>query len=140
MLVYVVFLLSSLKCDLIKAIQVPCGETYKTPDGNHCTPCSPGYSKLSDCLNDKEQDRCAKCPDGEYQPKCDNSHKCKKCRLHCSPGEIQVQACSAISDIKCQCEDGKFEVPEAGKPNETTCTPHSDCRPGEGLVKKGTVK
>ncbi|XP_053404270.1 uncharacterized protein LOC123554275 [Mercenaria mercenaria] len=122
----------------IFCIRLPCDQTYEAKNGHQCYPCSPGYFKVSDCVVNGEQARCRRCGHEEYQPYCDTSIKCARCRLFCPNGQVPVKHCNATSNKECKCKAGSFWKPDAAKPDEGHCKPHSKCGPGEGRAETGT--
>lgn len=116
---------------------VPCYEPFKANNGNLCYPCSRGFYFVSDCTKDREQAKCAKCVDNQYQPNCTLAQKCAPCTHVCPPKQVMVKDCHFTSNAVCQCEEGRYFEPEMGKPDEGVCKLHTLCDIGSGLLAKG---
>lgn len=117
---------------------MPCNQTYKA-NGHLCYPCSEGFHKLSDCVNDNQMARCERCGLGYYQPNCNIALTCEKCSQYCPDKYmVQIKECSVVADRVCKCASETFWYKEGA--NDGFCRKYSLCEPGRGLLVPGSAE
>ncbi|XP_052230754.1 uncharacterized protein LOC127844523 isoform X2 [Dreissena polymorpha] len=108
-----------------------------------CAMCRPGSHWVGHCLTSGASADCVPCPHDQYNPAFNRAIYCKQCRTSCwnqnhehesVQREEIVQACTGISDLKCQCKEGYWR--EKGTNN--ICQRVLTCGQGQGVKTKAT--
>ncbi|XP_008575564.1 PREDICTED: tumor necrosis factor receptor superfamily member 14 [Galeopterus variegatus] len=117
----------------------PCKEE-EYPVGTECCPkCSPGYHVKHTC-GELTGTVCVPCPPRTYTAHYNGLSECLPCRV-CDPamGLVTRRRCSSTEDSMCGCSQGHFCITEDGD-HCTVCLPHTICRPGQKMLKRGTER
>ncbi|XP_052231695.1 tumor necrosis factor receptor superfamily member 14-like isoform X2 [Dreissena polymorpha] len=129
---------------IVLIYSVRCDERiYYEHNNMTCVMCPPGSHWVGHCLTNGASADCVPCPHDQYNPAFNRAIYCKQCRTSCwnqnhehesVQREEIVQACTGISDLKCQCKEGYWR--EKGTNN--ICQRVLTCGQGQGVKTKAT--
>ncbi|XP_037695342.1 tumor necrosis factor receptor superfamily member 10A-like [Choloepus didactylus] len=109
-----------------------CGPHEYWTAGRCCRPCPPGHHVSKPCRSPHTRGRCEACAPGTFTAHPNGLPACLPCST-CSQDQLAVQECSAASDRRCQCQDGRFHR-AAG--SEGPCRRCSTCPKGMAILQK----
>ncbi|KAA0707500.1 hypothetical protein E1301_Tti016365 [Triplophysa tibetana] len=117
-----------------------CKDKFYNKDADMCcSRCQPGTRLKTPCTSVQDT-VCVACPDGQYSQNINHYPNCHSCQK-CSESKILMYAqnCSANANAVCICKPGSFCVRSVPTPACTECKMYKFCKPGEGVIKKGTA-
>ncbi|KAM8827195.1 uncharacterized protein ACB058_020209 [Synchiropus picturatus] len=92
--------------------------------------CAPGQHLVSHCTANAPT-RCAPCPKNHYTEINNYRPTCLYCNNYCTANMEVQEECSPVKNRVCRCTDGFYMMADF-------CIMHSKCRPGHGVLKRGT--
>ncbi|XP_062291962.1 tumor necrosis factor receptor superfamily member 6B-like isoform X1 [Scomber scombrus] len=95
-----------------------------------CDSCPPGTFLPSRCTP-TQKSVCMPCPTGSFTALWNYIDRCLRCNV-CDYNQVVKKACTAESDIECECRQGYFNI-------HGMCVRHSQCPIGEGVLNHGTA-
>ncbi|KAK6175511.1 hypothetical protein SNE40_013962 [Patella caerulea] len=100
--------------------------------------CRDGCDKGYYCDEHTGKPKCVECPPGKYSMTKNTASSCEDCRSQCPIGQVEVQACTKISDLICQCPTGEYE--ELQVDGEGFCKKCTVCGNGQKIEEECTPK
>ncbi|XP_029299267.1 tumor necrosis factor receptor superfamily member 6B-like isoform X2 [Cottoperca gobio] len=107
--------------------------TYTDPVSGssvECDRCPPGTYLRARCTSTAKS-VCVPCPSGSFTELWNSIAKCLRCGV-CGHYEVVRTACSADSDLQCECNQGYYYKKSSGM-----CHRHRQCPSGQEVLTKG---
>ncbi|KAI8517466.1 TNFR/NGFR cysteine-rich region [Branchiostoma belcheri] len=101
-----------------------------------CKKCPAGTYLKNDCDQDHSTPSCTQCPPGTYTRYNNHLRGCLRCHIPCNPsfGFVEVIDCQPHHNRQCRCKEGMY------KRHELCVLDQKPCPPGQGVVKKGSIR
>ncbi|XP_056142704.1 tumor necrosis factor receptor superfamily member 16 isoform X2 [Lampris incognitus] len=116
---------------LTAAVGEACVSGRFTDSGQCCSLCPAGFGVEAEC--GQEDTKCMECPKGTYSSSEDLS-QCLPC-ARCSPGVLELAACSATVNTQCDCGEDSYVWQDVGS-TDGLCAPCSVCGRGKGVARQ----
>ncbi|XP_077577916.1 uncharacterized protein LOC144199897 [Stigmatopora nigra] len=127
-------LLSGLHCQELAA-RSPLMYEHQDPSTGvtlTCERCPPGTRMSAHCTFTK-QTQCVPCRDEHFTDLWNYLPKCLYCNNHCTGNKVVETECNPHSNRVCRCKEGYYMIGDS-------CNRHSECKPGHGVLNRGTSK
>ncbi|XP_006145359.1 tumor necrosis factor receptor superfamily member 1B isoform X1 [Tupaia chinensis] len=102
-----------------------------------CSMCPPGHSVRKLCTKTSDT-ICVPCEDSTYTQFWNWIPGCFSCDPPCSPGQVEIQACTLEQNRICTCKPGWYCVLKR-QVGCRQCVPLSKCLPGHGVTTQATA-
>ncbi|XP_020315014.1 tumor necrosis factor receptor superfamily member 6B [Oncorhynchus kisutch] len=96
-----------------------------------CDKCPPGTYLRMRCTKDSKTE-CEPCPKSHYTEIWNYIERCQYCNIFCTDDQFVSVQCTQFHNRKCECKDGFYM-------RHGSCSRHSRCLPGEGVLSNGTA-